>query len=156
MAARYRAQWLAHSVLRGGLVFAVLLWFWPAETRALSNGLLALAGAAPVSAGALGAVAHGLGPLVLAGHALLWASYCLTRQASLALADGLEVLLLGFLLVALPPVLSAGVYFVFWHSLQYVLRTNALMSRPLPVGCPGWGPSWASFCGAWPRCWPSA
>ena len=130
-ATRYRAQWLAHSVLRGGLIFAVPLWFWPTETRALTNGLLGLAGAAPVSAAALGTVARGLGLAVLAGHLLLWASYFLTRQRRLALADMLEVLLLSCLLVALPPVLSAGVYFVFWHSLQHVLRMNALMGYSL-------------------------
>ena len=130
-AARYRAQWLAHSVLRGALIFAVPLWFWPVETRALTNGLLALAGAAPVSAAALLALARGLGPLVLAGHALLWLSYLVTKQRHLALADMREVLLLGLLLAALPPVLSAGVYFVFWHSLQHVLRMNELMGYPL-------------------------
>jgi Brp/Blh family beta-carotene 15,15'-monooxygenase len=129
-AARYRIQWLAHSALRGGLIFAVPLWFWPAETRELTNSLLALAGAAPVSAAAVGAATRWLGPLVLAGHALLWASYWLTRQPPLALTDILEVLLLSFLLGALPPVLSAGVYFVFWHSLQHVLRMNAVMGRP--------------------------
>ncbi len=130
-AARYRAQWLAHSLLRGGLIFTVPLWFWPAETRALTNGLLALAGAAPVSTAALLAVAHWLGLLVLAGHALLWASYLATNQRQLALTDILEALLLSCLLAALPPVLSAGVYFVFWHSLQHVLRMNALMGYPL-------------------------
>ena len=130
-AARFRAQWLTHSVLRGAFIFAVPLWCWPAETRALTNGLLALAGAAPVSAAALLAAARWLGPLVLAGHALLWLSYFWTRQRSLALTDMREVLLLGLLLAALPPVLSAGVYFVFWHSLQHVLRMNELMGYPL-------------------------
>ena len=127
--ARYQAQWLTHSLVRGGLLFAVPLWFWPLETRTLTNGLLALTGAAPVSAAAVGTVAQWLGPLVLAGHALLWGSYVGTRQARLALIDMLEVLLLSFLLIVLPPLLSASVYFVFWHSLQHVLRMNALMGR---------------------------
>ncbi len=138
-AARYRVQWLAHSLLRGGLIFAVPLWYWPAETRALTNGLLALAGAAPVSAAAAAALTHWLGPLLLAGHALLWASYWLTKQRRLALTDMMEALLLSFLLVVLPPVLSAGVYFVFWHSLQHVLRMNAVMGRP--------------FAGSWRTLW---
>jgi hypothetical protein len=43
----------------------------------------------------------------------------------------LEVGLLITLLVVLPPLLSAGVYFVFWHSLHHVLRMNQLMGRPL-------------------------
>jgi Brp/Blh family beta-carotene 15,15'-monooxygenase len=128
-AARYRAQWLVHSLSRGGLLFAVPLWFWPAETRTLTNDLLALVGAAPVSATAVSTAAYWLGPLVVAGHLSLWASYWLTRQPQLARTDMQEVLLLSFLLVALPPLLSASVYFVFWHSLQHVLRMNALMGR---------------------------
>ncbi|RZL16737.1 MAG: hypothetical protein EOO62_00400, partial [Hymenobacter sp.] len=133
-AARYRVQWLAHSLLRGGLLFAVPLWVWPTETRLLTNDLLTLAGAAPVGAPAMGEAVRGLGPLVLAGHALLWASYWLTQQRQLALVDMLEVLLLSFLLVALPPVLSAGVYFVFWHSLQHMLRMNTVMGQPFAGG----------------------
>lgn len=136
--ARYRAQWLAHSLLRGALLFAVPLWFWPAETRTLINDLLALAGAAPVGAPALDNTADWLGLLVLVGHAGLWGSYWLTRQLRLAHTDMQEVLLLSFLLVALPPILSASVYFVFWHSLQHVLRMTTLMGQPF-------GGSWAAL-----------
>lgn len=82
----------------------------------------------------MGEAVRGLGPLVLAGHALLWASYWLTQQRQLALVDMLEVLILSFLLVALPPVLSAGVYFVFWHSLQHMLRMNTVMGQPFAGG----------------------
>lgn len=138
-AARYRAQWLAHSLLRGALLFAVPLWFWPVETRALTNDLLALAGAAPVSADALEAAADWLGPLVLAGHLSLWGSYWLTRQLHLARTDMQEILLLSFLLLTLPPLLSASVYFVFWHSLQHVLRMNALMGQPAGGNLPALG-----------------
>ena len=127
---RYRTQWLAHSLLRGGLLFAVPLWFWPAETRGLLNDLLALTGAAPVGTAALDGAADWLGPLIVAGHVSLWASYGLTRQLRLARTDMQEVLLLSFLLIALPPLLSASVYFVFWHSLQHVLRMSELMGRP--------------------------
>ena len=132
--ARYRGQWLAHSLLRGGLIFAVPLWLWPAETRALTNSLLALMGAAPVSAAATSTVAHWLGLLVLAGHGLLWASYVLTQQHKLASIDLVEVLLLSLLLAVLPPLLAAGVYFVFWHSLQHVLRMNTLLGQPTAGG----------------------
>ena len=129
-AARYRGQWLAHSLLRGALIFAVPLLAWPLETRLLTNGLLLLAGAAPLGAVAIGTAGRLLGPLVLGGHLLLWASYWLGGQRQLARTDALEALLLTALLVVLPPVLSAGVYFVFWHSLQHVLRMNALMGQP--------------------------
>jgi Brp/Blh family beta-carotene 15,15'-monooxygenase len=138
-AARYRAQWLAHSLLRGALLFAVPLWFWPTETRGLINDLLALAGAAPVRADALDVAADWLGPLVLAGHLSLWGSYWLTRQLRMARTDMQEVLLLSFLLLALPPLLSASVYFIFWHSLQHVLRMNALMGQPVGGGLPALG-----------------
>lgn len=137
-AARHRAQWLAHSLLRGGLLFAVPLWFWPAETRTLLNDLLALAGATPVRPTALDAAADWLGPLTLAGHLGLWLSYGLTRQLRLAYTDMQEVLLLSFLLLALPPLLSASVYFVFWHSLRHVLRMSELMGQPF-------GGSWAGL-----------
>ena len=138
-AARYRAQWLMHSLLRGGLLFAVPLWAWPAETHTLTNDLLALAGATPLRAEALHMVAHWLGPLVLAGHLGLWASYWRTGQYHLARTDILEALLLSLLLLALPPVLSAGMYFVFWHSLQHVLRMNAVMGQPAAKNLPALG-----------------
>jgi Brp/Blh family beta-carotene 15,15'-monooxygenase len=128
-AARYQAQWLAHSLLRGALLFAMPLWFWPVETCTLINNLLTLTGAAPISTLAIDQAADWLGPLVLAGHLVLWASYYLTRQLRLARTDMQEALLLSFLLVALPPLLSSSVYFVFWHSLQHVLRMNTLMGR---------------------------
>lgn len=129
-AARYRGQWLAHSLLRGSLIFVVPLLAWPRETRELTNGLLQLTGALPVSAVALATAAQLLGPLVLAGHLALWGSYLATGQAALARTDALEALLLLLLLLVLPPVLSGSVYFVFWHSLQHVLRMNTLLGRP--------------------------
>jgi Brp/Blh family beta-carotene 15,15'-monooxygenase len=128
-AARYRVQWLLHSLLRGGLLFAMPVWFWPADTHALTNDLLTLASAAPLPEATLHTVAHWLVPLVLAGHLALWVSYLLSGQPRLALTDMLETLLLSFVLLALPPLLSASVYFVFWHSLQHVLRMNQLMGR---------------------------
>jgi len=127
--ARYRTQWVAHSLLRGALLFAVPLVVWPSETRLLINGLLTLAGAAAIGAPAITTVAHWLVPAVLVGHLFLWASYLAHGQRQLAQADGFEVLLLTALLITLPPALAGSVYFVFWHSLQHVLRMNALMGR---------------------------
>ncbi len=127
--ARHRLQWVAHSLLRGSLIFAVPLWHRPLETQSTVNGLLALAGAAPVSTGAMVIAAQWLVPVVVAGHLLLWMSYLGLRQSRLVRTDALEVLLLTGLLVVLPPVLAGGVYFVFWHSLQHVLRMNQLMDR---------------------------
>lgn len=132
--ARHRGQWLAHSLLRGGLLFAVPLWHWPTETRTVVNGLLVLVGAAPVSTAALTQVTVLLGPLIVGGHLLLWLSYLGQGQGRLAGTDLLETLLLTALLVVLPPVLSAGVYFVFWHSLQHVLRMNRLLGLLPPPG----------------------
>ena len=153
-AARYRAQWLAHSLLRGGLLFAVPLWWWPAATRTLTNDLLALAGAAPIGAATLAEAVRWLGPLVLAGHLGLWLSYWLSGQRQVVRTDALETLLLSFLLVALPPLLSASVYFVFWHSLQHMLRMNALMHRPATGQAPGLRAQLGFFFGARRRCWP--
>jgi beta-carotene 15,15'-dioxygenase len=114
-------------------LFAVPLWHWPAETMAIVRGLLALAGATslPTTAGPL---ASGLLLAVLGGLALLWLSYYRQQQAELARTDALETGLLVALLLVLPPVLAAGVYFVFWHSLQHVLRMNQLMDRAATAG----------------------
>ena len=124
-----RSQWLAHSLLRGSLLFAVPLWHWPTETQAIVNGLLALTGAAPVELAFLGPAAAALALAIAFGHGALWLSYGRQGQHELARTDALEVLLLLALLLVLPPVLAAGAYFVFWHSLQHVLRMNQLMDR---------------------------
>ena len=134
-AARYRSQWLAHSLLRGSLLFAVPLLAWPFETQQLINDLLALTGAAPVNTAALTLITWLLELVVLAGHLALWGSYAALAQFELARTDALEALLLTTLLAVLPPVLAGSVYFVFWHSLQHVLRMNALLA-PAASGRP--------------------
>lgn len=128
--ARYRGQWLAHSILRGALIFAVPLVFWPAATGLLIRALLALGGAAPLRPDLLGKLGALLGPLVVLGHGALWGSYYALGQKRLAGTDALEALLLTLLLLALPPVLAGSAYFVFWHSLQHMLRMNKLAGRP--------------------------
>jgi len=132
-----RALWVAHSWLRGALLFAVPARWWPAETQHSVNGLLAFAGAAPLAAGQLAAWAVRLWPLVLAGHAGLWGCYAAQRQPRRWRTDAGEVLLLTGLFWGLPPLLAGGVYFVFWHSLQHVLRLSPLLgyaAAPGPAG----------------------
>ncbi|GAB3638052.1 hypothetical protein GCM10027422_36420 [Hymenobacter arcticus] len=114
--------WLVHSLLRGLLLFAVPAWGWPVATAAVVNGLLAFAGAAPVAAGLFAGAAAGLGLVVVVGHLVLWAGYARRHCWALLHTEAAEVLVLTGLLLALPPQLSVGVYFVFWHSLQHVLR----------------------------------
>ena len=111
---------------------------WPQATQALLAGLLALAGAAPLGAAAVALAGYWLGTVVLGGHLALWASYLRLGQPRLAATDALEVTLLVALLAVLPPMLSAGVYFVFWHSLQHVLRMNALLAPARRPGRPLW------------------
>ena len=135
--AQHRLQWVAHSLLRGGLIFTVPLWHRPIETQSTVNGLLTLAGAAPVGAAAMVQATTWLVPAVVLGHLLLWLGYVWQRQSGLARTDLLEVLLLTSLLVVLQPVLAGGVYFVFWHSLQHVLRMNQLMAPSLAGPRPG-------------------
>ncbi|GAA3922763.1 Brp/Blh family beta-carotene 15,15'-dioxygenase [Hymenobacter algoricola] len=125
-----RGHWVAHSLLRGALLFAVPLGHWPEETRAIINGLLTLAGALPISAGAVQQASVVVVALVGIGHLVLWTSYFQQGRGVLARTDMLEVLLLTALLLVLSPLFSAGVYFIFWHSLQHVLRMNQLMGRP--------------------------
>ena len=116
--------WLAHSLLRGALLFAVPAWWWPAEVQHSVNGLLAVAGAAPLGAAWFARVGLGLWPLVGVGHLALWASYAGRGEGQRACTDAGEVLLLTGLFLALPPLLALGVYFVFWHSLRHMLRLN--------------------------------
>lgn len=134
-----RVLWLAHSVLRGTLLFAVPTHWWPAETLHSINGLLTFAGAAPLPAGQFAALATWLWPLAMAGHLLLWARYARQQELSRAAADLSEVGLLTALFVVLPPLLALGVYFVFWHSLQHALRLTRLFGYAAPVG---FGPAW--------------
>ncbi|MGI4886668.1 MAG: Brp/Blh family beta-carotene 15,15'-dioxygenase [Janthinobacterium lividum] len=123
---RYRALWAVHSLLRGALPFAGAARWWPAEAQHSVEGLLAFAGAAPLAAGRFAAGAASLWPLVVAGHLALWGSYAALRQPRRWRTDMVEALLLTGLFWALPPLLALGVYFVFWHSLQHVLRLNHL------------------------------
>ncbi|MBD2724400.1 Brp/Blh family beta-carotene 15,15'-dioxygenase [Hymenobacter armeniacus] len=125
-----RTWWLAHSLLRGLLLFAVPAWRWPAETADVVNGLLTFAGAPALVPAALGGSGAGMGLVVAGGHLALWALYARARRWELLAAELLEVAVLLALFVAVPPRLAVGVYFVFWHSLQHVLRMNRWLGYP--------------------------
>jgi len=115
--------WLLHSILRGSLLFAVPARWWPIEVMHSVNGLLVFAGAAALKA-AWFEVVRGLWPLVGIGHLVLWGYYAKQQQSQRWHTDVWEVLLLTSLFVSLPPLLALGVYFIFWHSLQHMLRLN--------------------------------
>ena len=115
--------WLLHSILRGSLLFAVPARWWPDEALHSVNGLLVFAGAAALKAARFEVVRE-LWPLVGIGHLLLWAYYAKQRQPKRWHTDAWEVLLLTSLFLSLPPLLALGVYFIFWHSLQHMLRLN--------------------------------
>ena len=131
-AARGAAGWLSHSLLRGMLVFAVPAWRWPAETLGIINGLLTFAGGRPVTAAVFGSVAAGLGGAVGLGQLALWLVYGRQGRWRALGDDAREVALLTALFAVLPPMLSLGVYFVFWHSLQHVLRLLPLLGYAAP------------------------
>lgn len=130
--------WLTHSLLRGLLLFAVPAWWWPAQTAGIIDGLLTFVGATGVAPATFGRVAATLGLVVMSGHLALWAFYAHRHRWGLLRTELLEVLLLLALLMALPPKLSVGVYFVFWHSLQHVLRLSGWLGyfATAPVGSP--------------------
>ncbi|UYZ62817.1 Brp/Blh family beta-carotene 15,15'-dioxygenase [Hymenobacter weizhouensis] len=134
------AWWVAHSWLRGLLLFAVPLAAWPTETQGVVQELLRLVGAAPVPAVVLAQVRIILVLAVGAGLLAVWAACAARREHLLWRTDAADVLVLTFMLAALPPVLSVGVYFVFWHSLQHVLRMTPLLgySATQPGRLPGW------------------
>lgn len=118
------AWWLAHSLLRGLLIFAVPAWGRADETMGLVNELLAFVGAAAVSAATFEAIAVVLAVLVVGGHAVLWTAYAAQGRTGFLKTDIVEVSMLALLFLALPPRFSVAVYFVFWHSLQHILRLN--------------------------------
>jgi Brp/Blh family beta-carotene 15,15'-monooxygenase len=129
-----RAVWVVHSLLRGALLLVLPAAWWPTETAGHVNGLLALGGAAPVAVSNWPAAAA----LVLAGHLVLWGYFAWQRKPGRWHRDALEVGLLVGLFEALPPLLGLGVYFVFWHSLQHVLRLAPLLGyRAAQPGRPG-------------------
>jgi Brp/Blh family beta-carotene 15,15'-monooxygenase len=116
--------WLLHSILRGALLFAVPARWWPAEVLHSVNGLLVFTGAAPLDTVWFAGFSHGLWPLVSIGHLVLWGYYAKQQESKRWHTDAWEVLLLTSLFVILPPLLALGVYFIFWHSLQHMLRLN--------------------------------
>ncbi|TGE14469.1 Brp/Blh family beta-carotene 15,15'-dioxygenase [Hymenobacter elongatus] len=126
--------WLVHSLLRGLLLFAVPAWWWPAETADIVNSLLTFTGASIVPQPQFELFTTGLGLVVLAGHGVLWARYASRRQWALLQTELVEILVLLALLLALPPRLSVGVYFVFWHSLQHVLRLTGWLGYAASAG----------------------
>ena len=122
-----RGLWVAHSLARGAFLFAVPALRWPTETRRIVDGLLTFAGGAPVAAPAFARGAAVLGPVAVGGLLLVWGIFAWRRAYGPLRADLTQTLVLLVLLAALPPVLSVAVYFVFWHSLQHVLRMNRVM-----------------------------
>lgn len=129
--------WLTHSLLRGLLLFAIPAWAWPAETAGIVNGLLRFVGTGTMAPGTFTAGAAGLAVVVAVGHVVLWARYAARQQWPLLAAELGEVLILAVLFVALPPKLSVGVYFVFWHSLQHVLRLTGWLGYAGPAQLQG-------------------
>ena len=68
-----------------------------------------------------------LGPVAASGLLLVWSLLAWRHAYAPLCADLTQTLVLLVLLATLPPVLSVAVYFVFWHSLQHVLRMNRVM-----------------------------
>ena len=128
--------WLAHSCLRGLLLFTVPLWGWPTQTGGIVNGLLTFTGAPTVTAAVLTTTTAALGAVVVAGHLALWARWAYHRQWARLRTELGEVLVLALLLLALPPQLSVAVYFIFWHSLQHVLRLTGWLGYAPASGRP--------------------
>lgn len=147
-----KSQWLLHTLLRGCLLFAVPGISWPVATADVINGLLTFAGGKPVAEVAfvrgIGALWVGLG----LGLLVLWLRYLWHGRADRVAVDALETVLLSALLVAVPPVFSSGVYFVFWHSLQHVRRLNHLMGFQEARSAGGAGLAVARFFAR--RAWP--
>jgi Brp/Blh family beta-carotene 15,15'-monooxygenase len=126
-----------HSLLRGALLLAVPAWWWPVETAYHVNGLLRLMGGTPLATNSWA----GWLPAVMAGHLALWVHFACTREFTRCYRDAGEVGLLTALLMALPPLQALGMYFVFWHSWQHILRlAPALGSNAAEPAGTSWAP----------------
>jgi Brp/Blh family beta-carotene 15,15'-monooxygenase len=127
--------WVVHSILRGALLLAVPTWWWPVETVDHVNGLLQLMGSTPLATPSWSSLL----PAVVAGHLGLWGYFAYHQEFSRSYRDAGEVGLLTGLLMALPPLQALGIYFVFWHSWQHILRLapvlGGMASQP---GAAGW------------------
>lgn len=128
--------WLAHSLLRGLLLFAVPAAAWPAATGQIIQSLLSFMDAPALSGLLMTQLTPALVGLVAVGHAALWVRYGLSGQPRHWQADAGEVTLLTALFVLLPPLLALGVYFCFWHSLQHVLRLNRVLGYSPGIATP--------------------
>jgi len=128
--------WLAHSLLRGLLLFAVPATAWPVATSQIIQSLLSFMGAAALPGLLVAELTPALVGLVLVGHAALWVRYGLSGQSQRWQTDAGEAALLTALFVLLPPLLALGVYFCFWHSLQHVLRLNQVLGYSAGVALP--------------------
>ena len=131
-----RLWWLASGMLRGLLPFVVPAVRWPTETAGIINHLLGFVGAAAMPAGWFARVADGLAVAMAAGYLVLWAVFLARRRWDLLPTELLEALVLVLLFVALPPQFTLGIYFVFWHSLQHVLRMTGWLGYPATAGHP--------------------
>ncbi|MEJ7663122.1 MAG: Brp/Blh family beta-carotene 15,15'-dioxygenase [Hymenobacter sp.] len=149
-----RGLWLAHSVLRGLLVFAVPAWCWPAETAEIVNNLLTFTGAAPLSAAAFAAGARGLAALTVGGHLGLWGWYARYRRGAGLPTEVLEVLLLtGLFVEAAAPAVGGRVLRVLAQlaaraAPYWVVGLRAGGGRPGPGAVAAVG----VFCAGRPRC----
>ncbi|MBC6610069.1 Brp/Blh family beta-carotene 15,15'-dioxygenase [Hymenobacter sp. BT507] len=128
------ALWVAHSILRGTLLFVIPAFAWPAAMLHIINSLLRFTGGQLVTATVFTTVAQAVGWVVVLGHLGLWVGYARLNKAHRWRIDALEVLLLTGLFVVLPPLLAVGIYFCFWHSLQHVLRLNPLLGYTAQTG----------------------
>jgi Brp/Blh family beta-carotene 15,15'-monooxygenase len=111
---------LVYSCVRGTLVVSAPFALWPRESLAVVRGTLELAG---------GAVGDLPDPLP-AATALLTAAVGVELVLAItgrSLAAGLETLVLVGLFSVAEPLLAVGTYFVFWHSMRHVLRTERLL-----------------------------
>ena len=131
--------WLVHSCLRGALLLAVPAWWWPLETVYHVNGLLQLMGGTPLATKGWA----GWLPAVVAGHLVLWGYFAFTREFTRCYRDAGEAGLLVALLMALPPLQALGMYFVFWHSWQHILRLAPVLGS---IAAESADTNWTPLC----------
>ena len=162
---------LRAAVGRGAVVLGVPLACWPAETSAVAQRLVGLAGGDPLSAAGWFAPAaiRLVGIAILAATAVAQAAELLAarrepgeiHRSLETLVDTAVIALLG---MATDPLFSVGVYFLVWHAWRHLWLVSPVVTGVRPVDWPSLGravarlhlaalplliPTWAAVLAGW-------
>jgi Brp/Blh family beta-carotene 15,15'-monooxygenase len=127
------------ALARGGLVLAVPMACWPAETAAVAEHVVSLA--TPRSAGLDGGVVRGLGIALAAATLAAFAieamrSWPQPQSRPRTLATAAELTAFAAVGMTTKPLFSVGLYFLCWHAWRQMLLVAPVVTGSLPGDWP--------------------